>query len=86
MLNLGAWSFSQLKSEMGVTDGNLDSHLRKFGAAGYLHSEMITEGRPHTIYRLSPRGKDAFARYLADLKRLIAYPEGRGVTQPAGQD
>ncbi|MDH3241542.1 MAG: transcriptional regulator, partial [Alphaproteobacteria bacterium] len=45
---------SQLRAELGITDGNLDAHLRKFATAGYLHSEMITEGRPHTIYRLSP--------------------------------
>ena len=60
-------SFAQLKSALTITDGNLDAHLKKLSAAGYLHSQMVLTGRPHTIYRLSNSGKEAFESYLEAL-------------------
>lgn len=63
-------SFSELKSALSITDGNLDAHLKKLSAAGFLHSQMVIEGRPHTLYRLSESGVEAFNCYLSFL-RLI---------------
>ena len=63
-------SFGQLKAALSITDGNLDAHLRKLSAAGYLHSRMVTEGRPHTLYRLSESGGEAFRTYLARLREI----------------
>lgn len=34
LLDAGACSFAELKTRLGVTDGNLDAHLRKLSAAG----------------------------------------------------
>jgi DNA-binding MarR family transcriptional regulator len=73
LLNVGACSFSELKTALGVTDGNLDAHLRKLSAAGYLHSQMIVRGRPQTLYALSPSGKRALAIYLSNLKAIIEH-------------
>jgi len=66
-----ARSFTQLKTELGVTDGNLDSHLRKLSAAGFLYSNMILEGRPHTAYRLSETGITAFDAYIDALRVIV---------------
>lgn len=66
-----ASSFSDLKASLAITDGNLDAHLRKLSAAGYLHSEMMVEGRPRTVYSLSPSGIEAFDDYLDALDDLI---------------
>jgi DNA-binding MarR family transcriptional regulator len=74
LLNAGASSFTELKTALRVTDGNLDAHLRKLSAAGYLHSQMILKGRPHTMYSLSPSGKRALSTYLSDLKAIIEQP------------
>ena len=71
LLSAGACSFTDLKAALEVTDGNLEAHLRKLSAAGYLHSQMILKGRPQTMYSLSPSGKRAFAIYLANLNALI---------------
>lgn len=71
LLRARAHSFSQLKSSLGITDGNLDAHLRKFSAARYLHSRMVFEGRPHTVYQLSESGTKAFDLYVASLGQLI---------------
>jgi DNA-binding MarR family transcriptional regulator len=53
LLSVRAYSFRELKSALGVTDGNLDAHLRKLSSAGYLHSRMVlTERRkPFTTFR-----------------------------------
>ena len=64
-------SFSDLKAALAITDGNLDAHLRKLSAAGYLHSEMVVEGRPRTVYSLSPSGVNAFEAYLDALEDLL---------------
>jgi DNA-binding MarR family transcriptional regulator len=54
-----------------VTDGNLDAHLRKLSAAGYLHSRMVVKDRPQTMYSFSPSGKRAFAAYVLGLRAII---------------
>lgn len=65
-------SFTHLKALLSITDGNLDSHLKKLGAAGYLHSRMVVEGRPHTVYCLSESGATAFRAYLDCLEAICA--------------
>ena len=71
LLYRDASSFSELKAALAITDGNLDAHLRKLSAAGYLHSEMKVEGRPRTVYSLSASGMDAFEDYLDALDELL---------------
>jgi predicted ArsR family transcriptional regulator len=70
LLHIAEPSFSQLKSTLSITDGNLDAHLKKLSGAGYLHSRMVVEGRPHTVYRLSETGTRAFETYLNALRGL----------------
>ena len=71
LLNAGPCSFTELKHRLGVTDGNLDAHLRKLSAAGYLHSRMVLKDRPQTVYSFSPSGRRAFAAYVAGLEMII---------------
>lgn len=68
-------SFSELKAALSITDGNLDAHLKKLSAQGYLHSRMVLEGRPYTVYRLSESGVKAFQAYMRCLKDLCAATE-----------
>ena len=75
LLNQKAHSFTQLKSALNITDGNLDAHLRKLSSAGYIHSQMVLERRPHTIYELSNNGKVAFKQYQETMRILIKYPQ-----------
>lgn len=71
LLRVNALTFRQLKTELDITDGNLDAHLRKLSAAGYLHTRMGFEVRPYTEYKLSQSGVKAFDRYVRDLKTLL---------------
>ncbi|MDA8747664.1 transcriptional regulator [Litoreibacter sp.] len=72
LLYIGEPSFSQLKASLSITDGNLDAHLKKLGTVGYLHSRMVIEGRPHTVYCLSESGATAFREYIGCLKAICA--------------
>ena len=69
-LYVGEPSFSHLKQALSITDGNLDAHLKKLSGAGFLHSRMVVEGRPHTVYQLSETGVTAFESYLAALRSI----------------
>jgi predicted ArsR family transcriptional regulator len=76
LLYRGEPSFSQLKASLSITDGNLDAHLKKLGTVGYLHSRMVVEGRPYTVYCLSESGTSAFREYLRCLEVICtsAFP------------
>ncbi|RED45106.1 winged helix DNA-binding protein [Aestuariispira insulae] len=64
-------SFTDLKNRLGVTDGNLDAHLKKFAAAGFLHSQTVLKGRSNTVYHLSPSGMKAFESYCLQIRGLL---------------
>ena len=72
-------SFSELKRNLQVSDGNLESHLKKLIAADYVGLRRSDgPGRTQTSYSLTPTGLAALQRYIQTLQKLL--PLG---TQPA---
>lgn len=64
--------FKALKESLGVTDGNLSSHLSKLENEEYIIVEKTFEGkRPKTVVKISPKGKKAFDTYIDALKKFI---------------
>jgi DNA-binding HxlR family transcriptional regulator len=67
-----AMSFSDLKAELSLTDGNLSVHTQKLESAGYIDCRKAFRGRvPRTEYRLTRKGRRALEQYLAHMERLI---------------
>jgi DNA-binding MarR family transcriptional regulator len=65
-------SFGELKSMLGLTDGNLSAHSRTLEEAGYIVIEKTFRGRrPYTAMRLTAKGRRAFARYLETLRQIV---------------
>ena len=65
-------SFNELKSMLGLTDGNLSAHSRTLDEAGYVVVEKSFRGRrPYTALRLTPKGRKAFSRYLETLRQIV---------------
>ena len=65
-------SFYELKSTLGLSDGNLSAHATSLQQAGYIEIEKTFKGRrPHTTMRLSPLGQKAFASYLETLRKIV---------------
>jgi len=67
-------TFNELKQALDITDGNLDSHLKKLLAASYLKSkkQTVTKGRQQTHYQLTTKGKDEFENYVESLKQILS--------------
>jgi DNA-binding transcriptional ArsR family regulator len=65
-------SFSELKSLLNTTDGNISVHARKLEDAGYVTLEKSFKGRmPLTEYKITTDGRKALARYLDHMEALI---------------
>lgn len=66
-------SFTEIRSLLKTTDGNLSVHARKLEDADYLVCQKTFLGRvPHSDYRLTTKGRKALQRYLAHMEALIA--------------
>jgi DNA-binding MarR family transcriptional regulator len=64
--------FKALKEYLGVTDGNLSSHLKKLEDAKYVKIKKSFEGkRPKTVVLITEIGKRAFRDYIEALKLFI---------------
>ena len=71
-------SFTDLKTLLNTTDGNISVHARKLEDAGYLTCEKSFNGRvPLTEYRITNAGKDALAKYLNHMEALINAMKGK---------
>jgi len=65
-------SFNELKSTLGLSDGNLSAHATSLQQAGYIEIAKTFKGRrPHTTMRLTPVGQAAFSSYIETLRKII---------------
>ena len=64
--------FNSLKELLGVTDGNLASHLKALENLNYIEVHKKFIGRkPNTTYRITHRGDMAFKAHLDFLGKII---------------
>jgi DNA-binding MarR family transcriptional regulator len=64
--------FKAIKEELGLTDGNLSSHLKKLEEINYIKIDKFFEGkRPKTVVYITDDGRDAFRLYIEQLKQFI---------------
>jgi DNA-binding MarR family transcriptional regulator len=65
-------AFPRLQELLGMTAGNLSTHLRKLEDAGYVDVVKSHQGRtPATYLALSRSGRRAFEDYLEALRALL---------------
>jgi len=68
----GEQTFSDLKRQLAVSDGNLDAHLKKLLAAGYVAARKESgSGRPQSYFVLTDSGLAALQAYVLALQRLL---------------
>lgn len=73
--------FPSLRDGIGLTAGNLATHLGKLEQAGYVDSGRMLVGVSFQVrYRITDTGSAAFTKYLDALRRLLDSME-RGVVQ-----
>lgn len=69
--------FTELKTLLEVTQGNLSIHLRKLEEAGYVAIDKSFVGRkPLTRVRLTDAGRAAFSNYLKAMGQLVEQAGG----------
>ena len=65
-------NFNQLKEVVGVTDGNLASHLKTLESNNYIKVEKGFLGRKtNTTYHVTRNGEKAFRAHLEALEQMI---------------
>ena len=65
-------SFTELRDALGMTDGNLTTHIRALQEAGYVSvAKSYQNRRPLTTCSLTAPGRKAFADYINLLERIV---------------
>jgi DNA-binding MarR family transcriptional regulator len=72
LMDVEAADFTELKTVLDATQGNLSVHLRKLEEAGYVEIVKSFQGRkPLTRVHVTAAGRKAFADYLDALAGLV---------------
>ena len=67
-----AADFTELKTVLEATQGNLSVHIKKLEEAGYVAvAKSFVNNKPLTRIAITPQGRAAFAAYLDALGGLI---------------
>lgn len=65
-------AFSELRDTCGLTDGNLNRHLKTLSEADTVEIDKeFVEGKPRTTVRISTMGLQRFNEYLAALTEVL---------------
>lgn len=68
----GRLAYGFIQSTLGLTGGNLTTHLRKLEDAGFLAiTKEFVDSKPRTWVEATPEGRSAFAEYLSNLQRAL---------------
>ncbi len=73
VLMVNDWvDFSEMKSILEITDGNMASHSNTLEKAGYIEVKKEFVGKkPKTSYRVTQSGREAFTEHLNALEKLL---------------
>lgn len=64
--------FITMKEILGVTDGNLASHIKALESETYITVEKQFIGKkPNTKYSITPLGRKAFQEHINAIEKLI---------------
>lgn len=64
--------FSELQKALGLTPGNLGSHLKRLEEAGYVRiKKVLTRIRPLTLVRIEPEGEVALYEHMEVLRTAL---------------
>lgn len=72
LADVDAADFTELKTILEATQGNLSVHLKKLEEAGYVAiDKSFKDNKPLTRVSITPTGRKAFSAYLEALGGLI---------------
>jgi DNA-binding MarR family transcriptional regulator len=66
-------SFTELRDLLGMTDGNLTTHIRILQQEGFISvAKSYQNNRPLTTCSLTKAGRKAFAGYIDLLEKIVS--------------
>jgi DNA-binding MarR family transcriptional regulator len=66
------FDFNTLKEMLGVTDGNLASHIKALEKEKYVSvSKTFVDRKPNTKYKVTERGRTAFKKHVDALEAVV---------------
>lgn len=73
VLMVNDWvDFTEMKSLLEITDGNLASHSSALEKSNYIEIKKEFVGKkPKTSYRVTQIGREAFSAHLSALEKLL---------------
>ncbi|MFB9077256.1 winged helix-turn-helix domain-containing protein [Flavobacterium procerum] len=73
ILMVNEWvDFTEMKTLLNITDGNLASHSAALEKAEYIEVKKEFVGKkPKTSYRVTEKGRQAFKEHLSYLEKLM---------------
>jgi DNA-binding MarR family transcriptional regulator len=67
-----AVDFTFLQKNLGISDGNLSTHLRKLEAENHIRSEKVVVNRkPKTWFAITTEGRLALERLFRQLEEML---------------
>ncbi|SRR6266496_626070 len=82
---LGTADFNFLITTLGLSKGNLSSHIDKLERAGYVEVSKRFNGKiTHTEYSLTAQGRTALADHWAALDKLRKFQGAKRGSEAAG--
>ena len=71
----GRLAYGFVQRTLGLTGGNLTTHLRRLEDAGYLTlTKEFIGSKPRTWVQATEAGRIAFTDYLSNLERALNWP------------
>lgn len=65
-------SFTELREQLNMTDGNLSVHIKILQEAGFVSvTKTFQNRRPLTTCSLTPAGRKAFGAYIDLLEQIV---------------
>ena len=65
-------TYGFVQKSLGLTGGNLTTHLRKLEDAEYLQiTKEFHNQKPRTWLKATPTGRQAFANYYTNLQKIL---------------
>ncbi|MGP8261015.1 MAG: transcriptional regulator [Acidobacteriaceae bacterium] len=68
--------FTFLQKNLGISDGNLGTHLRKLEVEKYIRSKKIfVKRKPKTWFQITSDGRRALEQLLRQLEEILTQPK-----------
>jgi DNA-binding MarR family transcriptional regulator len=72
LVKLKQADFNYLMEATGTTQGNMSHQLKRLSAEEYVEVIKTFKGSyPHTIVKLTTKGRKAFEQYVEDIKKYL---------------